>query len=83
VIGVEGPTLAVVAVLDVLGVLGAAGVLGAGWLAARLLLLLELPHPAAAIAARLKINPTWGLPNLVIDPSDRSLHRPRRRSISV
>jgi hypothetical protein len=75
VIGVDGPTLAVVAVLEVLGVLGAAGVLGAGVLAAVLLLLLELPHPAAATAATLKINATWVLPNLVIDHSNRLLRR--------
>jgi hypothetical protein len=83
VIGVDGPTLRVVAVLDVFGVLGAAGVLGAGVLAALLLLLLELPHPAAAIAATLKINATWGLPSLVIDPSNHSLRRRHRRSIWV
>ncbi|HUZ29157.1 MAG TPA: hypothetical protein VMU90_07940 [Solirubrobacteraceae bacterium] len=55
-IGVEAVTWpAEVTVLGVLGVLGVTGVLGAaGVPAAVLLLLLELPQPAAVIAARLK-----------------------------
>jgi hypothetical protein len=55
-IGVEAVILAAVVDVPVLGVLGVAGVLGAGAFAAGLLLLLELPQPAAATAATLRTN---------------------------
>jgi hypothetical protein len=60
-----GPAVVVV----VLGVLGVAGVLGAAGGCAVVLLLLELPQPAAAIAAMLKNRPRCRVRNLFMQSS--------------